>query len=92
MLVVIGPTPPQPTFFLLTTLMEYVNIDGMRDVTRMLPIIIHLQRLWHKMPDQRLGQLIVNLSRDAEGNPRDPWNMEDDEMLESIYKMLDEQN
>lgn len=63
----------------------------MRDVARMLPVIIYLQRLWHKMPDQRLGQLIVNLSRDEDGRPRDPWTIEDDEMLESIYKWLEEQ-
>ena len=48
----------------------------MRDPKRIDQVLEALRAAWHRAPDCRLGQLMINLS-----NPRDwsdMWNMEDD--------------
>jgi antibiotic biosynthesis monooxygenase len=45
-----------------------------------------LRALWLEFPDYRFGQLVMNLSRPADGGPDflDPWNWDDGEWLARI--------
>ena len=42
----------------------------MRDPARIDRMLSQLRELWHRYPDQRLGQLIVNVIRPGEPCPR----------------------
>lgn len=56
----------------------------MRDPKRIDKVMDALKSVWKKVPDWRLGQLIVNISRDA--GYSDPFFMEDDRLLAVIRK------
>lgn len=60
----------------------------MRDPLRVYDILHELMKLWQKYPDQRLGQLLVNVAelRGIIGCRTDIWHIEDDEWLERIQK------
>jgi len=57
---------------------------SMRDPKRIDKVMDALKSVWKKVPDWRLGQLIVNISRDA--GYSDPFFMEDDRLLAVIRK------
>jgi hypothetical protein len=61
----------------------------MRDAKRIDKVIADLRVAWHANPDWRLGQLILNASRDANGMIRDPWNVEDDAWSAALRKIAD---
>lgn len=54
----------------------------MRDPNRIPIILKQLEKEWKRVPDWRLGQLIVN----AVGN--DPFYVEDAELIEKIKVLL----
>ena len=56
----------------------------MRNPDRMEPLLEKLLEAWQMVPDWRLGQFIYNMVG------RDPFYMEDDKMLESIKKFIEE--
>jgi uncharacterized protein YihD (DUF1040 family) len=58
----------------------------MRDPERIDPTIELIREVWKKNPDQRLGQLICNISRYGRGNT-DPWIMEDHLIPKGIEEM-----
>jgi len=63
----------------------------MTDDTRQMEIGLilgELEALWRAYPDQRLGQLVVNLGRTDHGVARDVWNVSDTRMLEKIRDWL----
>ena len=51
-------------------------------------VVAALQRLWLTQPQQRLGQLLLNLARDASGNTDKNvlWNLDEDELLKRIAR------
>lgn len=51
---------------------------SMRDPARIDPFLEKLAQLWKRHPDQRFGQLVMNLTRDKKGNFMDPWEWEED--------------
>lgn len=60
----------------------------MRNPNRIPVLLSMLGHIWVKTPDQRLGQLIVNITRDNYGNIRDPWKIEDDQIFNIMYNEL----
>jgi len=61
----------------------------MRDPARIKRILDKLNTLWNANPDQRLGQLIANLSRPyLTFRPPDIFNVEDDRWEELLDKKL----
>jgi hypothetical protein len=58
----------------------------MRDADRIGPMLWELGKLWSDYPDQRLGQLIGNLTRRSDSGFHDIFNIEDDDMLDLIKK------
>jgi hypothetical protein len=52
-----------------------------RDPTRIRPLCDDIARVWSlpQFTDERFGQFIINLTRDSEGVPQDPWNWEEEE-------------
>ena len=56
----------------------------MRDKKRIRPICERLATAWERFPDMRLGQLICN----AYIGKRDPFFIEDDELIEMIEKFV----
>lgn len=62
------------------------NPDRIPEMLRMLGLI------WEVIPDQRLGQLVVNLTRTQDGSIRDPWTVEDDELEEIMRDTCDINN
>lgn len=59
----------------------------MRDINRIPIIIKRLAEVWMKNPDLRLGQLIINLTRDVDWL----YNAEDEVLvveLEELYEEL----
>jgi uncharacterized protein YihD (DUF1040 family) len=55
----------------------------MRDPERINKIIALLRDAWHTSPDQRLGQLIMNLA-----HPNNMWNLEDTDWESIIIDYL----
>ena len=55
----------------------------MRDPERIDRIVELLRRYWHQYPDQRLGQLIVNVTGSS-----DPFYREDDETEQRLRELL----
>lgn len=54
----------------------------MRDPKRIDVFCKNLAELWHKVPDWRFGQLMINyLGYYFEETKRDPWFVEDDDMM-----------
>jgi len=64
----------------------------MRDRDRIKRMCEKLQNIWEASPDQRLGQLLLNLSRPANGGATDSenklWAREDDSWEELLDKKL----
>ena len=56
----------------------------MRNLDRIPTICDRLAKLWAKVPDWRLGQLLVNLIN------QDPFYMEDEEFLDYLESRLNE--
>lgn len=57
----------------------------MRDPERIDRIVERLRILWHKMPDQRLGQLLMNIHRYGYDDDKvSIWQIEDDVWETSI--------
>ena len=54
----------------------------MRDPKRIKKVLETIERVWSKVPDWRLSQLIVNLNG---GN--DPFYVEDDVLIEQLERM-----
>lgn len=52
----------------------------MRDLGRISDTLRALERTWRKYPDLRLGQLLLNLTRDGE----DLYNIEDEVLLKRL--------
>jgi hypothetical protein len=53
-------------------------------------VIEALERLWEKYPNMRLGQLVTNVAVFARGEkgPEELWELENDEIFETIHKHL----
>lgn len=59
----------------------------MRDQDRIDEILEQIARVWKNNPDQRLTQLIANVTRDASGavlGCTDMWNIEDTALLNML--------
>ena len=54
----------------------------MRDQNRIDVVVEAIREEWKKVPDWRLGQLIVNISRAA--GQMDPFFLEDDRLMKVI--------
>lgn len=59
--------------------------DIMRDPDRIDKFCAELAELWHKVPDWRFGQLIVNVYGHS---TRDPFFLEEDESMELFKEVL----
>ena len=59
----------------------------MRPTTRIDPILVALRELWLRQPDQRLGQLLVNLANPANPCP-EVFHLDDDTLLSRIEGAL----
>lgn len=62
-----------------------IGAEVMRDPERIERVIKKLEKLWHLVPDWRLGQLISNLLGPG---PHDVFFLEDDEWEELIDKAM----
>lgn len=51
----------------------------MRDPKRIKIILKHIERIWNKCYDLRLGQLIVNVTKQ-----NDPFYVDDDQLIEQL--------
>lgn len=60
----------------------------MRDPRRIAEVLNELGTYWMNNPDLRLGQIVVNMNSmtptGMRGGSNDPFNTEDDEMLEAL--------
>lgn len=64
----------------------------MRNPERIDKFCDELKLLWHKVPDWRFGQLMSNvLGAVYERTNRDPFYMEDAEMLSALKELFEEQ-
>jgi len=61
------------------------NRSDIRDPARIDRIVEKLRQAWHQHPDQRLGQLVCNLTRIA----GDPFPVEDTITERSLDALLD---
>lgn len=59
----------------------------MRDPSRIDGFLRALESVWKQHPDQRFGQLIMNLSRDQDGFA-DTWEWEEDDWLARMQNYL----
>lgn len=57
----------------------------MRNPNRIDELLQILGEYWHRNPDLRLGQIVVNLSCG-----RDPYHVEDDTLQDRLVKLLSE--
>lgn len=66
----------------------------MRDVQRIKPMCEKLAESWEKVPDWRLGQLMVNICTAYRytHNGTDPFFIEDAEFLDFISDCLEEED
>jgi len=83
----VATTCPRPT---LSGQSEAVICDPARIET----VLETLAELWKRSPDQRLGQLLINISgnhakRLGQSATSDVWHVEDELMLEEIEHMLE---
>ena len=60
----------------------------MRDPKRIDEICETIRKEWHKVPDWRLGQLLVNSLRGHRCYP-DLFYVEDDELMKLLNKMME---
>lgn len=56
----------------------------MRDINRIDKFCNELAEQWKKVPDWRFGQLMCNILGGMQGEGRDPFFPEEDEMMEFI--------
>lgn len=56
----------------------------MRNPDRIDEFCTRLAAAWHKLPDWRFGQLMLNCLGDMAGSGRDPFFPEETEMIEYI--------
>ena len=62
----------------------------MRDPKRIDEFCDELKKMWHKVPDWRFGQLMSNaLGAVYQRTDRDPFYIEDDQMVEELKKVFD---
>lgn len=59
-----------------------------RDPYRIQPFLDALAEVWSAYPDQRFGQLIINISSRGGYGFGDTWNWEDDEWLARIADFM----
>jgi hypothetical protein len=59
-------------------------VDYVRNPDRIPLILQALERRWREDPDQRLCQLLVNLTRDLGSAPSSIWGVEDGELLRRL--------
>lgn len=59
----------------------------MRDIERIDKFCNELAQYWKKVPDWRFGQLIMNILGTC---PRDPFFIEEDEMLKIFEKFFNQ--
>lgn len=63
----------------------------MRDVNRIDPLMTRLAECWKEVPNWRLGQFMINaLSETLSKTDRDPFYIEDDELIEKIEQLFKE--
>lgn len=63
--------------------------NAMRDPARIKETLAVLEKLWNKYPDQRLGQLVLNYSRQRRRISYDHlFNMEDEILLRNLKTHL----
>ena len=58
----------------------------MRDPKRIDAFLDEMKKVWHLVPDWRFGQLMINIFR---GLDRDPFFIEDEQMLDIIKTEFD---
>ena len=51
-------------------------------------LLAHVEELWRKFPDWRLGQLMCNVAAWSDPAPEAVWDVEDDEVVAQIQKHL----
>lgn len=56
----------------------------MRDPDRIDPFLERLGKFWKTVPDQRFGQLIMNISRNNDNSFPDTWGWEEDDWEKKI--------
>jgi len=61
-----------------------------RDPKRIPKVLEVIREIWEKVPDQRFGQLIYNLTQFSEIKEKDVYYIEDDELIRKIKKALKE--
>jgi uncharacterized protein YihD (DUF1040 family) len=57
----------------------------MRDPERIDKVLDLVRRIWHKYPDTRLSQMIINCVED--GNYSGLYNLEDEQLVERLKKI-----
>ena len=58
----------------------------MRDPKRIKRVLKLIEKFWDKVPDWRLGQLLVNVSKH-----NDPFYYEDDELEKELKRIMKEE-
>lgn len=62
----------------------------MRDPARITPMLAMLAEVWRDYPDQRLGQLVMNLSgEDGRVDGGTVFNVEDDKMFDRLREVME---
>lgn len=59
----------------------------MRDPNRIYEILAEVSKVWHGLPDWRLGQLISNAARSM--GYEDPFFLEDDKCMEWLKESIE---
>ena len=62
----------------------------MRNPKRIDEFCSRLASAWHRLPDWRFGQLMMNCLGEMQATGRDPFFPEEDEMIEWIEKYVGE--
>jgi hypothetical protein len=68
--------------------LNLINKNIMRDINRIKPTLKKIEDLWLSNPDLRFGQLVVNIFRAEEQNPK-IFYAEDDVLLEKLNEFQD---
>lgn len=75
---------------MLTDKIKFFSGPG-RDPDRIEPFLEELAQIWHKVPDWRFGQLMLNFQGWLNANKRgDGFYIEDGEYIELFKKFMDE--
>ena len=62
----------------------------MRDENRIDEMCELLRKVWHLVPDWRLGQLIENIAKESHSKIKDAFYVEDDEIIKAMKIWLKE--